>query len=216
MISVLLAEDHTIVRQGLRMVLEAQADITVVGEVDDGLQVVDRCAELKPHVLLLDLCLPGLHGLEIIRQISRRSLPTRILVLSMHAREEYVLGAISSGAAGYLVKGCDAQELVAAIRTVAAGGRHLSSDIADDCLGEGVDAGASSPACDAYDTLTQREREVLHLMAEGHANPVIAERLSISSRTVETHRANVMRKLRLRNQTEVVRYAIRRGLLPAD
>lgn len=213
MISVLLAEDHTIVRQGLRMVLEAQPDITVIGEVEDGFKVADECAQLRPHVVLLDLGLPGLHGLEIIRQVTRRSPAARIVVLSMHAREEYVLGALSNGAAGYLVKGCDTKELVAAIRTVAAGGRHVSADA--ELRHEGTGR-AATPTSDAYTTLTQREREVLHLMAEGLQNAQIGERLFISSRTVETHRANVMRKLQLRNQTEIVRYAIRRGILPAD
>jgi DNA-binding NarL/FixJ family response regulator len=216
MISVLLAEDHTIVRQGLRMVLEAQSEITVVGELDDGLKVADECAQSKPDVLLLDLGLPGLHGLEIIRQVSRRCPTTRIVVLSMHAREEYVLGALANGAAGYLVKGCDAKELVAAIRTVASGGRHVSADVATGMLGDALDRRHTAPANDAYETLTEREREVLHLMAEGHANAQIGERLFISCRTVETHRANVMRKLHLRNQTEIVRYAIRRGILPPD
>jgi DNA-binding NarL/FixJ family response regulator len=216
MISVLLAEDHTIVRQGLRMVLESQSDITVAGEVEDGCRVTDECVQLRPHVLLLDLCLPGLHGLEIIRQVSRRCPATRIVVLSMHAREEYVLGALSNGAVGYLVKGCDTKELVAAIRTVASGGRHVSADVAIDLLGETLGRNTSSAATDAYETLTKREREVLHLMAEGHGNAQIGERLFISSRTVETHRANVMRKLHLRNQTEIVRYAIRRGILPPD
>jgi DNA-binding NarL/FixJ family response regulator len=214
-ITVLLAEDHTVVRQGLRMVLEAEPDVRVVGEVDDGLKVADMCEQLKPLVLVLDLGLPGLHGLEVIRQLGRRSPDVRVLVLSMHAHEEYVLGAIANGASGYLLKGCDAAELVAATRTVAAGGRHVSSAVVTprvDALlrGQSVD----EPVTDPYATLTPREREVLSLMAEGYSNAEIGERLFVSSRTVETHRANVMHKLNLRNQTEVVRFALRRGILP--
>lgn len=212
----MLAEDHTVVRQGLRMVLEAQPDIRVIGEVDDGLKVADQCVEQQPDVLVLDLGLPGLHGLEVVRQVTRRSLPTRVLVLSMYAREEYVLNALSNGAAGYLVKGADATELVTAVRQVASGARHVGTDVATDLVRALEQGQEIQPATDAYETLTAREREVLHLMAEGHSNAGVAERLFVSPRTVETHRANVMRKLGVRNQTEVVRYAIRKGLLGPD
>jgi two-component system, NarL family, response regulator NreC len=214
-ISVLLAEDHTIVRQGLRKVLEAEPDVSVVGETDDGLKVVDLTQTLKPDIVVLDLGLPSLHGLEVMRQLARRTPSTRVLVLSMHAHEEYVLGALTQGAAGYLVKGSDTNELVAAIRRVAAGGRHVSADVSTHLVNALLDRGGAATA-DPYETLTAREREVLHLMAEGHGNPEIAERLFVSPRTVETHRANVMRKLGLRGQTDVVRYALRRGLLPPE
>jgi two-component system response regulator NreC len=215
MITVLLAEDHAVVRQGLRRVLEAEVDLSVVGEADDGLKVADAACALKPNVVLLDLGLPGLHGLEVIRQVSRRAPGVSVLVLSMHAHEEYVLGALTNGAAGYLVKGSDSTEVVAAIRRVAGGGRYVSADVSNHLVTAFVERG-ESPAADVYDTLTDREREVLHLMAEGHPNTDVGARLFISPRTVETHRANVMRKLGLRTQTDIVRYALRRGILPPD
>jgi DNA-binding NarL/FixJ family response regulator len=214
MIKVLLAEDHTVVRQGLRRVLEAEPDLSVIGETDDGLKVADAADLLKPHVVLLDLGLPGLHGLEAIRQIARRTPAVHVLVLSMHAREEYVLGALRNGAAGYLVKGADSAEVVTAIRRVASGQRYVSADVSKHLVAAFLE-GASAPA-DSYDTLTGREREVLHLMAEGHSSAEVAARLFISPRTLETHRSNVMRKLGLRTQTDLVRYALRRGIIPPD
>ena len=215
MITVLLAEDHTIVRQGLRKVLETEPDISVVAEADDGLKVADQVESAAPNVVLLDLGLPGLHGLEVIRQIARRTPSAHVLVLSMHAHEEYVLGALRNGAAGYLVKGSDSAEVVAAIRTVASGRRFVSAAVSNHLVNALVEGGGIV-ASEPYESLTRREREVLHLMAEGHANADIAARLFISPRTVETHRANVMRKLGLRSQTDVVRYAIRRGILPPE
>ena len=215
MIRVLIAEDHAVVRQGLRRVLEAESDLSVIGEVDDGLKVADRVADAKPDVVLLDLGLPGLHGLEVIRHVTRRAPAARVLVLSTHSNEEYVRGALTNGAAGYLLKGSDAEEVVAAIRRVAGGQRYVSADVANHFVSAFLEGGTGVVA-DSYNTLTDREREVLNLMAEGHANAAIAGRLFISARTVETHRANVMRKLGLRSQTDVVRYALRRGILPPD
>ena len=216
MIRVLLAEDHTIVRQGLRLVVEAEADLTVVGEVDDGLKVADTCERVQPDVLLLDLGLPGLHGLEVIRQVRRRGTAPGVLVLSMHSHDEYILGAFANGAAGYLMKGCEATELVAAIRRVANGEQYIGVDVSPHV----VDAiqehrGAELSAADPYDSLTSREREVFHLMAEGHSTATMAERLFVSPRTIETHRANIMRKLHLRHQTDVVLFAVRRGFFPS-
>jgi DNA-binding NarL/FixJ family response regulator len=216
MIRLLLAEDHTIVRQGLRMVLESERGISVVGEVDDGLKVVDECERARPDVLLLDLGLPGLHGLEVIRQVARRTAAPRVLVLSMHSHDEYVLGAFANGATGYLLKGCDAHELVSAVRRVAGGQRFVGAEVSPHVAAVlRQPRVAAVQATDPYETLTTREREVFHLMAEGHSSAAIAERLYVSPRTIETHRANIMRKLHLRHQTDVVLYAIRRGLLPS-
>jgi DNA-binding NarL/FixJ family response regulator len=136
-------------------------------------------------------------------------------VLSMHAHEEYVLNALTNGASGYLVKGSSSAQVIAAIRRVAAGGRYISADVSEHLVAAFMDRGAQPPL-DLYETLSDREREVLHLMAEGHASADIAKRLFISPRTVETHRAHVMRKLSLRTQTDVVRYALRRGIIPPD
>ena len=214
MITILLAEDHAVVRQGLRKVLEAETDLSVVGEADNGLVVSELAESLTPDVVLLDLGLPGLHGLEVTRQIARRAPNSRVLVLSMYTHDEYVLGALQNGAAGYLAKGADSAEVVTAIREVAAGGRHVGTGIASR-IGKAIETGAA-PVPDPYDRLTTREREIFHAMAEGHSNAGIAAPLAISVRTVESHRANVLRKLGLRTQTEVVRYAIRRGVLPPE
>jgi DNA-binding NarL/FixJ family response regulator len=215
MIKVLLAEDHTVVRQGLRKVLETELDLCVVAEVDDGLKVAERVCESEPDIVLLDLGLPGLHGLEVIRQIRRRAPAARTLVLSMHAHEQYVLGALRNGADGYLLKGSNSEELIAAIRKIAGGGRYVSADVSNHLVSAFLDHGPA-PVAGLYETLTDREREVLNLMAEGCTNLELAERLYISVRTVETHRANVMHKIGLRSQTDVVRYALRRGILPPD
>ncbi len=215
MITVLLAEDHIVVRQGLRKVLETTPDISVIGEVTSGLEVADRVEALKPTVLLLDLGLPGLHGLEVARQVSRRSPLTHVLVLSMHVNDEYVIGAFRHGAAGYLLKGCDSDELVEAVRRVASGAPYVSPTISNHVV-RSMLTDAAADVADPYAALSVREREVFQLMAEGHSNGAIAEKLFISSRTVETHRANALRKLGLHSQTDVVRYALRKGILPPD
>lgn len=212
MLRIVLAEDHTLVRQALRRVLES-AGFDVVGEVGDGLEVADTVAARDPDVLVLDLSLPGLHGLDVLRKVGRRSPQTRVLVLTGDGREESVLGAIKGGAHGYVIKGAELEELVGAIRTLARGGRHVSPTLSAHLVRAFLDP-AAQPTSGAYDTLTEREREVFHLMAEGLSNNDIGARLFVSPRTSESHRANVMRKLALRSQTEVVRYAMDRGLLP--
>lgn len=212
MISILLADDHTLVRQGLRLVLQNELDMSVVGDAASGPEAIEQAAALKPRVLLLDLGLPGLHGLEVARQVAKRAPSTRVIVLSMHSNDEYVIGAFQNGAAGYLLKGCDAAELVSAIRRVAAGGRYVSPELSEQVLGAMMDR-SSGEATDPYGTLTAREREVFQLMAEGKTNHQVAEALFISGRTVETHRANVLRKLGLHSQSDVVRYAMQRGLI---
>lgn len=215
MITIFLADDHTVVRQGLRKVLESEAELSVVGEAGSGLDVVDAVDALKPDILLLDLGLPGLHGLEVIRRVAHRTPATRVLVLSMHANDEYVIGAFRNGASGYLLKGADAAELVIAIRRLASGTYYVSPAVSEQVVNALLE---NPPAVtdDPYEALSAREREVFQLMAEGYSNAGIASRLFISGRTVETHRANVLRKLGLRSQTAIVRYAVRRGLLPPD
>jgi DNA-binding NarL/FixJ family response regulator len=209
---VVLADDHALVREGVRRILEASG-ISVAGEVGDGLRVVETVERLKPDVLVLDLGLPGLHGLDILRDVMRRAPKTRVLVLSADGRDEFVVQALRHGAAGYLLKGCQAQELVQAVAEVAAGGYHLSSSLSASLARAVGDEGA---APQPYESLTSREREVFHLMAEGLANAAIGERLFISARTVETHRANIMRKLGLRTQTDVILLALRRGILTIE
>ena len=210
---VVLADDHALVREGVRRILEASG-IQVAGEVGDGLRVLEAVERLQPDVLLLDLGMPGLHGLDILREVTRRAPSTRVLVLSADGRDDFVVQALRNGAAGYLLKGCRAEELVQAVTEVAAGGYHLSSSLsASLARAVGEESRGTAPA---YESLTPREREVFHLMAEGLANAAIAERLFISGRTVETHRANILRKLGLRTQTDVVLLALRRGILTIE
>lgn len=214
-VSILLADDHQVVRQGLRALLEAEPDFRVVGEAADGLEATRLVERLHPDVAVVDLIMPGLNGMEVTRQITTRVPETRVVVLSMHANEAYVLEALRNGAAAYVLKDSSAAELVEAVRAVVAGRHYLSAPLSERAI-DTYRQRAKEATLDIYEMLTMREREVLHLAAEGHSGPEIASRLSISPRTVETHRANLMRKLGLRTQTDLVRYALRRGILPIE
>ncbi len=212
--TIVLAEDHHIVRQGLRALLSAEPEFSVTGEAADGLRAVEVVERLKPDVLIVDVMLPGLSGLEVTRQVRQRFPRTRVVVLSMHANEAYVLEALRNGASGYVVKDASAANLVQAVREAAAGRRYLSPPLSDWAIEAYAQRAAAGPF-DPYDTLTTREREVLHLTAEGASSSQVAARLSISPRTVESHRANLMRKLGTRTQADLIRYALQRGILPA-
>lgn len=212
MITIVLAEDHHIVRQGLKLLLAEEKSFHLVGEAADGLEAVQLVEKLQPDVLVLDLMIPRLHGLEAIRQVRRDSSNTRIVILSMHADEHYVMESLRLGAAGYVLKDAFADDLVTAIKTVLAGRHYLSPSLAERAVAGYLERPGESDL-DVYETLTNRERVVLQLAAEGFSNPEIAKRLFISPRTAETHRANLMRKLKLRSQTELVRFAIRRGVI---
>lgn len=207
-----LADDHLVVREGLRAMLEAEPDFEVVGQTGNGSEVAALVERVHPDVLVLDLMMPGIGGLDVIRELSRRGGGTRIVVLSMHANEAYVLEALGSGAGAYVLKQSEAGELVRAVHEVAAGRRYLSPPLSDRALEAYLRQSESGVPERA--TLTPREREVLQLVAEGHTSPEIADRLFISPRTVETHRSNLMRKLGLRTPADVVRYAVRHGVLP--
>jgi two-component system response regulator NreC len=215
MTTIVLADDHHVVRQGLRVLLEAQPDFQLVGEAGDGLEAVQLTERLKPDVLVIDLMMPSLNGLEGTRQVSQRSPHTRVVILSMHANEAYVLEALRNGAAGYVLKDSSAADLVHAVREVVAGRRYLSSPLSERAI-EAYIQKATDVTSDPYEMLTNREREVLHLAAEGYTNAEIADQLSISPRTAETHRANLMHKLGLRTHTDLIRYALRRGILPME
>ena len=215
MTTVVLADDHAIVRHGLRALLEMEPGIKLVGEAEDGLEAIRLVEQLSPDVLIVDLVMPGLGGLEVTRQVRRSSPQTRVVILSMHANEAYVLEALRNGALGYVLKGSQVVDLVQATREVAAGRRYLSAPLSERAIDVYVQKSEAS-ILDNYDTLTYRERQVLHLIAEGHTNAEVASRLFISPRTAETHRANVMRKLNLQNHTDEIRYAIRRGIISAD
>jgi len=215
MIKIVLVDDHPIVRQGLRTLLEKEPGFQIMGEAGEGIEASQLVERLQPDVLVLDLMIPGLSGLEVTRQVSRRSPQTRIVILSNYDNEAYVLEALRNGATGYIVKNTGADELVQAIKEVAAGRRYLSPPLTERAI-EAYAQKAKAAPLDLHETLTTREREVLHLAAEGYTATEIGDRLSISSRTVESHRTNLMHKLGLRTQTELIRYALRRGILPRE
>jgi two-component system, NarL family, response regulator NreC len=213
--TIVLADDHHIVRQGLRALLEVEKDLQVVGEAGDGLEAVQTVESLGPKILVLDLMMPGLNGLDVLKQIKKRSPHTQIVILSMYANEAYVLEALSNGASAYVLKDSKSADLVQAVREAAAGRRYLSPPLTARAI-EVYQERAQATSLDRYDTLTAREREVLHLAAEGMTNSEIAVRLGISSRTAETHRANLMHKLDMHSQAELIRFALRRGIIPME
>ena len=212
-ISIVLADDHPIVRQGLKALLEVEADFRLLGEAGNGLDAIELVEQLHPQVLVVDLMMPGLGGADVALEVSKRSPETHVLVLSMHDDDAYVRQSLRSGAIGYALKDGSASELVHAIREVAAGRRYLSPAIMDKTLYNYVGQ-VSTEAIDSYDTLTIREREVLHLVMDGCTSAQIGIRLFISPRTAETHRANIMRKLGLKSQAELIRFAFERGISP--
>jgi two-component system, NarL family, response regulator NreC len=213
-IRLLLGDDHAVVREGLRALLEADPDFEVAGQAGDGAEVLDLVERLRPDVVVLDLMMTGMGGLEVTRHLARRSCPPAVLILSMHDSEAYVLEAMRSGATGYALKQAPARELARGIRTVAAGARYLSPPLSDRALDAYLER--ANHEQEPEDPLTGREREVLRLAADGRSNADVARMLFISRRTVETHRGRAMKKLGLRNHVDLVRYAIQRGLISQD
>jgi DNA-binding NarL/FixJ family response regulator len=208
---VLVADDHTMVRESLVAVLQAQDDVEVVAQASDGLEAVEKACLTHPDVVVADLSMPRLSGLEVVRRLRESAPGTRVLVLTMHQEDEYVLQAVRAGAAGYLVKDSAAAELVDAVRSLHAG-RDYFGPQASRALAQQVqnpDRGGADP----YGQLTAREREVFHLIAEGFTTKEVARRLGISVKTAENHRGKVLAKLDVRNTAELVRYALRKGLL---
>jgi two-component system response regulator NreC len=214
-ITLLLADDHTILRQGLRAILEAESDFSIIGEANSGQEALDQIEALKPDILVLDLALPDMSGLEVIRRMHRSTTQTQVVVLSMHARGAYVQEALKYGAKGYILKGSDARELVLAIRQAKLGQRYLSPSLVKSSI-EAHFQMTQSQRLDPIETLTNREREILPLAASGTSSSEIGRLLSISPRTVEVHRARILHKLGLQNQAELIRFALQRGILPID
>ncbi len=212
MTSIVVADDHPVVRKGLRTALEAEHDFVVIGEAANGLDAVSLVERLRPNVLIVDVMMPDLSGLEVTRQVNQRVPFTRSIIFSTYQIEAYVLEAFKNGASGYVLKGASTEEVVRAIRQVLSGRRYLSPTLSDQVVEAYVQTAKASPL-DLYETLTNREREVLHLAAEGGSNVEIAARLSVSPRTIETHRINLMRKLGIRTQTDLIRYALKRGII---
>jgi len=214
---VLLVDDHAVLRQGLKVLLSQEADIQVVGEAENGREALERIAELQPNVVVTDISMPGLNGIETTRQLRRQYPEIKVVVLSMHADEEYVFQVLNAGAAGYVLKQSDSIEILTAIRAVLADGSFLSPMISQTVIDGYIrNARNQDEQQDELTLLTPREREVLQLLAEGLSNREIAAQLSISVKTVETHRSNMMNKLEVKNKTELIKYALRRGWATLD
>lgn len=213
-VTVLLVDDHPMIRQGLRNLLGDVPDFQVIGEAGDGLEAIRKIELTKPDVMVIDMMMPNLNGLEVLMQIKKLSPATRTIVFSMQSAEPYVVEALRAGAAGYILKDAGPGELVDAIHSVLQGNRYLSEGLSKR-LEAGIPKVEDTPL-DLYQTLTTREREILQMAAEGSSSAEIGDKLSISPRTVEIHRSRFLKKLGLRNQAELVRYAIKRGILPMD
>jgi DNA-binding NarL/FixJ family response regulator len=211
---ILLVDDHALVRAGIRALLESLPRLEVVGETGDGLEAVRLARSIAPDAILLDITLPGLNGLEVAARVARLGVRTRVLVLSMHASPEYAARAFAAGAAGYLIKDSAFDELATALEEIGAGRRYLSRaiDAAQVAEFERRAAGGAS----SLDVLTPRQRQILQLVAEGFGTRQIAERLFLSVKTVETHRAQIMQRLDIHDVPGLVRFAIRHGLLPPE
>jgi two-component system, NarL family, response regulator NreC len=214
-VKVLVADDHPIVRKGLRDLLENDPLFHIVGEAGDGLQALELVKQQKPDVLIVDMMMPGLNGLEVLRQAKQLLPNLQAIVLSMHSNEAYVAEALKNGASGYVLKDSGPVELIQAVNEVLAGRHYLSSAISEEMVNTYIRKIETSKV-DPYSLLTNREREIMQLTAEGYTSQEIAERFTISRRTVEQHRANIMQKLGLRNQSDLIRYAFKRGVLPID
>lgn len=214
MTTIVVAEDHHLVRQGFILLLREEADFRLVGEASDGMEALRLVETTQPDILLLDLMMPRLHGLEVTRQLKAKQSPTKVIVISIHQEESYVIEALRSGAWGYVLKDSTGTDLIEAVRKVKQGWRYLSPSVSEIAINL-LQHQPVKLARDGAPGLSNRERLVLQLAAEGMTSAQIAERLFISRRTAETHRANLMRKLELRSQTDLVRYAIRQGVISA-
>ncbi|MEE8478558.1 MAG: response regulator transcription factor [Candidatus Neomarinimicrobiota bacterium] len=215
MISVILVDDHIIMRDGLRGLLKAESDIEVVGEADNGRQAVKISLEKNPEIVIMDIAMSDMNGIEATRQIKAENPKIKVITLSMHSERQMVIGSLKAGASGYLLKDSTSTELVEAIRTVYRGRKYISQKISDIVLEEISEVKKDSEGKDV-DKLTSRENEILQLIAEGNSTKRIAKVLFISPKTVESHRANIMEKLDVHNLPELTKYAIRAGLTSLD
>ena len=210
---IVLGDDHTIVRHGLRKILEERREWEVVDEAGNGRDAVKKILELEPDVAVLDIGMPQLNGIEATRQIAKRAPSVRVLILSMHSDEAYITQALQAGAKGYLLKDSADTDLIRAVNDVSAGRSFFSPAVARVMLDDYVKHLADKGIVNRYEALSEREREIFQLIAEGHSNKEIAELLTISPATVETHRAHILQKLDLHSTAEIVLYAVRRGVI---
>ncbi len=212
-VRVLIVDDHAIVRDGVRMILEAQPDIEVVGEASDGREALEAARQVSPSVVLMDIAMPGMNGLEATAAI-RQDLPdVQVIILTMHEDYEYFFEVLRAGASGYVLKGASSDDLVSAIRAVHQGGVYLHPAVAKNLVSDYVKRMEPGEDRARYDGLSDRERQVLKLVAEGKTSRQIADELFLSVNTVQTHRAHIMEKLGLHNRTDLIRYALRKGLV---
>jgi DNA-binding NarL/FixJ family response regulator len=214
-ISIVLADDHPVVRRGMHSLLESEPDFSIVGVAADGLEAVSLVERLKPDILLLDLMMPGLGGLEVLRIVRERVPRTRVVVLSMHRSVAFISQALQNGAIGYVLKGCPGEILLRAVSEAAAGRRFLCPAVNEIAIDAYIEQSKAGPM-DPHETLTPRQREVLQLVAEGKTNAEIAERLHISPRTVENHRSALIQKLGFQNHAELILYAICHGMIHGE
>lgn len=210
---IVIAEDHTILREGLKALLSSDPGLEIAGEARDGIEAVRKVSELNPDLIMIDLTMPRMNGMEAIREIKKGSPDTRVLVLTVHKTEEYVLASLRAGADGYVLKDSTHAELAMAIRTVLAGNSYLSPGISGKVISGYLDGRKGLKEKSAFETLTQREREVLKLVAEDYKNKDIADCLCISLKTVEKHRDNLMKKLDLHSASALTAFAIEHGLV---
>jgi DNA-binding NarL/FixJ family response regulator len=210
---ILLADDHTLVRQGLRKILEGRPEWEVIGEASDGRDALRQAESLQPDVAILDIGMPLMNGIEATRQIVRRWPDIRVLILSMHASEAYIIQALKAGAKGYLLKDSADNELIRAVAAVAVGKSFFSPAVAKVMLDDYVRHLSEKGITDRFESLSDREREIFQLIAEGHSNKEVADLLAVSLGTIETHRAHIMQKLDVHNTAELVLYAVRRGVI---
>ncbi|HEV8352758.1 MAG TPA: response regulator transcription factor [bacterium] len=210
---ILIADDHSIVREGVRMILSSERDFEVVGEASSGEQAVELMAALKPDVVVMDISMPGIGGIEATEKIKQRHPDVNVLALTMHEDESYVFRLLRAGASGYVLKRAAATDLVTAVRAASRGEAFLYPSVAKNVIADYLRRVEAGEEKERYDGLTGREREILTLIAQGSSNQEIATQLYISIKTVQTHRAHILEKLGLHDRTELVRYAIRKGLI---
>jgi DNA-binding NarL/FixJ family response regulator len=210
---ILLADDHGIVRRGLRSLLESEPGVVVVGEAADGLEALRLATETVPDILILDVAMPKMNGIEVASRVQKLEGAPRVIILSMHTDESYIIRALAAGARGYLLKEATDEDLIPAIRSVMSGKPFFSPAVAAVLMEDYVRQLQSRGLTDSYHLLTDRERQVLQLLAEGRSNKEVATLLDLGVSTVETHRANLMQKLNLHNTAEIVLYAVRKGII---
>lgn len=213
---ILIVEDHTLLRAGLSALLSQDPDIEIVGELDNGRDAIRTIAALAPHLVLMDLTMPGCNGIEAIEEIKKRNPKVRVLVLTLHRNEEYIHESLRAGTDGYILKDASLDELRVAIRSVLNGKTYLSPDISSKVVNGYLGSGKNSKTTSVWDKVTHRERQVLKLVAEGRPNKFIAEYLCLSIKTVEKHRSNLMNKLDLHNASSLTTFAIEKGLVDTD